>query len=485
MTAARVRDAFLSAGYTVEGATAFLGDEAWSAIAREERAPALRVLAHKEPSPLGTYLQLFILGNTVVPHPDVPVADLVALGLVRHVGDALEPLVDVRPYGESDVDWFVVSDLAHLALRELEPDHVLGVGGASTTLAHLTPRLQVGRAADIGSGCGVQALHLARHSSHVVATDINQRALWASDLSAALSDLSVETRHGSFLEPIEGEVFDLIASNPPFVISPKAMFEYRDAGLRGDDVGRALVRDLPEHLNNDGIAVLLANWLHITGEDWRDRVQSWAKDNKCDAWIVQRDVQDNAQYVGTWIRDAAADNARVDNQRYMEWLQGLEDLRAHAVGFGWIVLRKTDAARNGSQCIVVEDRTSAPRLPRGAEVVAAMDAHRLLADMDAFALLNTPLAVPEGVVLRSEQHRTATDWFPGMNRIDLVGGWRGPVEIDDVGAAIVRGCDGSTPLGELLDALTEQTGLDSDEVLAGGLLTARALIGEGLLTLGI
>ena len=44
--------------------------------------------------------------------------------------------------------------------RPLREDHVLGIGGASTTLASWTPRPHVDRALDLGTGCGVQALHL-------------------------------------------------------------------------------------------------------------------------------------------------------------------------------------------------------------------------------------------------------------------------------------------------------------------------------------
>ena len=76
--------------------------------------------------------------------------------------------VELEPYG----DWWVVSDLS-TALRPgraLPGDHVLGVGGASSTLAQATIRAEVGRALDLGAGCGVQALHLSGHASSVTAT---------------------------------------------------------------------------------------------------------------------------------------------------------------------------------------------------------------------------------------------------------------------------------------------------------------------------
>ena len=52
-------------------------------------------------------------------------------------------------------------------------------------------------------------------------------------------------RDGSFFEPVAGETFDLIATNPPFVISPATgeRLVYRDSGLPGDRVVEHIVRD--------------------------------------------------------------------------------------------------------------------------------------------------------------------------------------------------------------------------------------------------
>ena len=69
----------------------------------------------------------------------------------------------------------------------------------------LTPRPKAKRALDIGTGNGVQALLAARHSRHVVATDVNARALAYTELNAALGGLgNVECRRGSLFEPVAG-----------------------------------------------------------------------------------------------------------------------------------------------------------------------------------------------------------------------------------------------------------------------------------------
>ena len=98
--------------------------------------------------------------------------------------------------------------------RPLRPDHVLGVGGASTTLARWTPRRPVGRALDIGTGCGVQAFHLATHARCGRSATDTSRAVPAggrlnAGLNAAAEDgpfagRTLDLRRGSLLEPVSG-----------------------------------------------------------------------------------------------------------------------------------------------------------------------------------------------------------------------------------------------------------------------------------------
>ena len=84
--------------------------------------------------------------------------------------------------------FWVVSDLTpglDGGPQRVGADHVLGISPASTSLAQLTLREPVGAALDLGTGCGVQALHLAAHSGTVVATDVNERALRLTRFNAA------------------------------------------------------------------------------------------------------------------------------------------------------------------------------------------------------------------------------------------------------------------------------------------------------------
>src|SRR5690606_35235527 len=149
---------------------------------------------------------------------------------------------------------------------------------------------------DLGTGCGVQAIHLADHAQQVVATDINRRALWLASLNMALNDLPVDRvdiRYGSYFEPVAGENFDLIVTNPPFVISPGTgeRLSYRDSGLPGGRVVELIVRAAPHRLTDGGWCQIVANWAIKRGTPWDERLAEWL-DERCDALVVQREVLD-------------------------------------------------------------------------------------------------------------------------------------------------------------------------------------------------
>ena len=332
--AARLREALLAASFTADGLLDLLGAPAYAALARSETVPALR--ATRGDTPLETLARLFLLQQSV-PHARVeeflPVHACVESRWLVPVGDdEVAATVDVRPYGGPDgEDWFIVSDLGCAVggaggIGSRDENVVLGVGGASTTLAGITVRTPVAAALDLGTGSGIQALHAARHATRVTATDLNPRALHITALTLALSGApAADLREGSLYEPVkDDETYDLIVSNPPFVISPGARLTYRDGGMSGDDLCRSLVQGAGERLNEGGFAQFLANWQHVEGEDWQDRLRSWVP-RGCDAWIVQREVQDITQYAELWLRDAG-DHRGDETEyraRYDAWLDAV------------------------------------------------------------------------------------------------------------------------------------------------------------------
>ncbi|MEU9474654.1 class I SAM-dependent methyltransferase [Streptomyces sp. NPDC048191] len=459
--AARLRDALIGASFTADGLLDLLGAPAYAALARSETVPALR--ATRGDTPLETLVRLFLLQQPV-PYARVaavvPLEEALQAGwLTRVGGDEVAATVDVRPYGgPGGEDWFIVSDLGCAVggaggIGQHDEGVVLGVGGASTTLAGITVRTPVASALDLGTGSGIQALHAAQHATRVTATDLNPRALHITALTLALSGApAADLREGSLFEPVrDDESFDLIVSNPPFVISPGARLTYRDGGMGGDDLCRSLVQQAGERLNEGGFAQFLANWQHVAGEDWQDRLRSWVP-RGCDAWIVQREVQDVTQYAELWLRDAGdhrGDPAEYQ-ARYDAWLDEFEARKVKAVGFGWITLRRTAAAE---PVVTVEEWPHPVEQPLGDAIRAHFERLDYLREHDDAALLGSHFRLaaevvqeqvglpgaedPEHVVLR--QHR-------GMRRA---------TKVDTIGAGFAGVCDGTLSAGRILDAIAQ------------------------------
>jgi methylase of polypeptide subunit release factors len=461
----RLRHHLLDTGYTIDGVRERLGATAASALAREELTPALRATAGGDP--LGTLIRLWWLG---VPVPAKGVAsEVLESGLVAADGDQITATVHLQPW---ETGGYVVSDRkVRPGDPALRPDHVVGAGGASANLAQLVTRRPAGSALDLGTGCGVQVLHLAGRAERVTATDVNPRALELARLSWELSGVSgVDARVGSMYEPVEGERFDLVVSNPPFVIAPEreGRLTYRESGASGDDFCRELVRRTPAYLNPGGQAHFLANWLHVAGEDWHDRVGGWLRETGCDAWVVQRDVQDPAEYVELWLRDAAEQGSAAYTEHYDRWLAWFEERRVEGVGFGWITMRNSGTL---DPVVRVEHLDHQVALPVGDYVDGVIDA--IAAAHRAQGLESALLRTADGLL----DERIGLPGAEDPMRIVLrqTQGLRRSREVGTVEAALAGVCDGQLALGPLLNVIAELVG-DGEVTNADAL---RPLIAEG------
>jgi methylase of polypeptide subunit release factors len=464
--AARLRDALLAADFTADGLLELLGAPAYAALARSETVPALR--ATRGDTPLELLTRLFLLQQPVERarlESVLPVAECLDSGWLLPAGDGeVAATADVRPYGgPGGEDWFIVSDLGCAVggaggIGSRHEGVVLGVGGASTTLAGITVRTPVASALDLGTGSGIQALHAAQHATRVTATDLNPRALHITALTLALSGApAADLREGSLFSPLrDDETYDLIVSNPPFVISPGARLTYRDGGMSGDDLCRSLVQGAGERLNEGGFAQFLANWQHVEGEDWQDRLRSWVP-RGCDAWIVQREVQDITQYAELWLRDAGdhrGDQAEYQ-ARYDAWLDEFEARKVKSVGFGWITLRRTDAFEPS---VTVEEWPHPVEQPLGDTVRAHFRRLDYLRGRDDAALLEDRFRLAAEIVQEQVGLPGAED--PEHVVLRQNRGMRRATKVDTVGAGFAGVCDGSLSAGRILDAIAQLVGED-------------------------
>lgn len=499
----RLREALRAADYTVDGVRRMLGETANRALERNETTPGLR--ATRDRSPLATLTRLFLL-QTPVPVEDAEVAlpglvdQLCTAGLLERSVAEVAARLDCRPYaaGSADSDHdgedlWVVSDLTPgldgVPVR-VGGDHVLGISSASTSLAQLTLRHRVGSALDLGTGCGVQALHLAGHADRVVATDVNARALTIAAFNAALNDRpGIEVRDGSFFEPVRGERFDLIATNPPFVISPATgeRLVYRDSGLPGDRVVEDIVRAAPGQLTEGGWCQVLGNWAILRDEAWDERLAGWLPvDAGCDALVVQREVVDTASYVELWLKDAGHHGAPDYADRYDTWLSWFDHMGIQAVGFGWLNLHRSGgAARTFLDWPYDVEQPIAPAIAEWAAALATLprtssQAGAIAPTSDDVLLEARPVARPD-VMQESLGAPGVED--PATIVLRQQRGLRRARQADTVEAALVGAADGDLTVGQILDALATLLEQEPAALRASYLPVVRVLVAEGFLTI--
>jgi hypothetical protein len=480
----RLAEALRRADFTVDGVRALVGDEAHAALGRNETTPAMRRTADR--SPLATLTRLWPLQAAVdeaAVAGAVPglVDPLIAAGILARSAGQVRALVDVRPYADDDHDWWVAADLTpglDGRPRRMRADHVLGVSPASVSLAQLTVREPVERALDLGAGSGVQSLHLSTHAGSVVATDVNDRALRLTSLTAGLNEVAVDVRRGSLYQPVDSETFGLIVTNPPFVISPgdDDLLIYRDSGLPGDEVVRRVVVEGAERLAPGGWLHVLANWAVLDGEPWDERLGSWTAPTGCDAWVVERERLDPSRYVELWLDDAGVRGDRDYVPLFDAWLHWFQQERIEAIGLGWISLRKHARSQ---PCLKIERWTHEVEQPIGSAVATWGRRVDLLGDRDDGQLLATRLVVAEGVVEERLGQPGADD--PAALVLRSHRGMRRARAVSTAEAALVGACDGDLSAGRIVLALASILAADPELLRAELLPAIRELVVEGFL----
>jgi methylase of polypeptide subunit release factors len=477
----RLRAALDEAGFSVERLEEVLGTHELSARPAETLVHARRLEAGGDP--FATLARLFVIGLPVSAEaaraalaPLVP-TELEQLGLVHVDGGELRPLVRLVPHG----DYYICSDLHYESALETPSDFVPGIQAPSVTLAKLAVRRPAAATLDLGTGCGIQALLAAKHSERVIATDVNPRALDFAAFNARLNGVEdVELRRGSALEPVEGERFDLVVSNPPYVISPDASFAYRDSGLPSDELCRRIVRELPRFLADGGFAHVLVSWVHER-DRWAEPLRAWVSGSGCDVLLLHFGSQDPLSHSAQWLAPLGETDAEEYERALDRWLAYLAAEEVAAIGYGAVVLRR----RDGDNWIR-EDEVDLERLEAAGEhTLRLFEAQDFLRDLADDRNLLARVFAPTGGT-RLEQ---TVAWQEGHASVEaqtlrLDEGFGFRVAVDRYTAGLLPHFDGKAPLEDVLGRAAAQIELAPEErerFVPAALPVVRRLVSLGFL----
>ena len=448
------------------------GDEL---LARSPELPSyLRRLGDADE--LAVLLRLFLLG---VPVPRVRLDELVgeklqrhllAAGLLVHDAEVVHGSARLVPHD----DLLIASDQAGAA--EAHADHVPGVHRPSVALAHLTVRGEGERALDLCTGNGIQAILLAAHAGQVVATDVNERALAFAAFNAALNGaVNVETRAGSFFEPVEGEQFDLVVANPPYVVSPESAYLFRDSGMRGDAVSELVVRGIPAMLAPGAFASILIAWA-LDPDDPAGRPRRWLEGSGCDAFLLHTSTDDPIETATVWNRDLA-DRPEVYAEALDRWLAYYRELSIEHLGYACLVLRKRGDGRYG--WLEAQRLPRAALRPAGRHVRTLFETHDRLSAMGSErALLERRLRVADDAVVTQDTRFAGGRWHAEALTLRLESGLPFSAELDPPTARLIRELDGAMTLKEALASAVESAAARKE-----GLSLARRMLELGFLEL--
>lgn len=462
------------AGYERDGIQQRLatGDQL---LARSPELPSyLRRLGDADE--LAVLLRLFLLG---VPVSRARLKELVTAqlqarltgaGLLLDDAGVVHGAARLVPHDEL----LIASD--HAEAAEGHSDHVPGVHRPSVALAHLTVRGEGEQALDIGTGNGIQAILLAAHAERVVATDVNARALSYATFNAALNGVrNIELRRGSFFEPVEGEQFDLVVANPPYVVSPERAYLFRDSGMHGDAVSEHVVRAAPASLAPGAFASLLIAWA-LDPDDPAERPRGWLEGSGCDTFLLHTSTDDPIETAAMWNRELL-DRPDAYADALDRWLTYYRQLGIEQLGYACLVLRKRTDGRDGWFEALQLPR--AALRPAGRHVRNLFETHDRLAEIvPGEALLDRRVRVVDDAVVTQDTRFAAGRWQAESLTIRLKRGLPFSAELDPPTARLIRQLDGSKTLREALAAA-----LDSNTAEESGLAVTRRMLEAGFLEL--
>ena len=478
LRAARAGQILAEAGYTEERVCALLDIRDLLALRSQDLPTLLRRTSGG--SSLDTLVRLFVLGTEVERAAGIAAAaemaldDWCAAGLLEEVPGGLRGRVELHPY-----QGVVVAVDRRLRGGRMPRDFVMPIAGSSRKLANATIRSLVGRTLDLGTGSGIQACLAARHSGHVLGVDRNATALSFAEFNAHLNDLSnIRFAEGDFLRPPGDGRYDLILANPPFVLSPKARYTFRDSGHPGDELFRRILMETAARLAEGGFGQVIGNWLMLSGEDAAARLARWFEGTGCDVWVLAGKPVDPAEYAANWIRQTEGDRPAAFARELEAWIAYFDSLGTEAIGHGVVTLRRSSGRPNWFRMDEepVEAGKTGEAIRLGFELRAFLDeAH------DDETLLAVRFRVSPDLRVLRELGPAPNGLEVLSSRIRLVKGLAYEGSVNDDVLALLSECHGEKTLGQIVDGIARSSGRAPSTIFPACVRIVRQLVEPGFL----
>jgi hypothetical protein len=287
-------------------------------------------------------------------------------------------------------------------------------------------------------------------------------------------------RTGSLFEPLAAdERFDLIVSNPPFVISPTKRFEFRDAGMRGDEFCRRLIRAAPSHLAPGGFCQLKCNFAHRRGDDWAEHLTGWFEGLGCDVVVWVERVEDASEYAMTWIVGTESHDPDKVPDIYQQWLDYFDREQIEAFSYLLITMRRTDARRNWTRIDDVPRHIAGPCSEELLKAFALQDNWGPLGT-DAVLLETAPRLAAD--VHIEQEHAMGAEGLQAVGtRLCKTGGSQFTMRVEPHIGSLAARFDGRRSVRDVLSEMARAFGQSAETMQNQGLAIVRSLLSRGIL----
>lgn len=221
------------------------------------RAPIVHWWLRREASPPSTLARLFSYSDPVSPAElknalaENLIDELLRAGVLEAREQRILSRARIMPFEEI---WIASDEM------DAAGDPVMGPGATTQHLARAMKASVGSKVLDVGCGAGsLGLLAAARGAGEVVGVDLMERAIGWSRFNARLNGLAATFLVGDLTEPVKGRSFDLIVSQPPFVIQADAVESttYLHGGRTGDEIAVRLLGEVPELLDDGGRVLVL------------------------------------------------------------------------------------------------------------------------------------------------------------------------------------------------------------------------------------
>ena len=437
--------------------------------------------------PLDTLVRLFLMGvptgvrEARVAMAPVALEEWVEAGLVHAEEDSVRSLVALYLYE----DLVLAADKPELLEHGAGPDIVSGITTSTVSLGLFMVRRGFRNILDLGAGCGAMGFVAARAGGHLLATDINVRAIAFAQFNARLNGIyGAEFATGDAFGPAAGRKFDLMVANPPCVIGPGVRYAYRDSGMELDGLCRKIVSQAPEFLEEGGLFQSTAEWPDFAGVDWKERMAGWFRNSGCDALVLRMRTRNALEHAEETVYDTDVIDAQVQSRLYGEYADYFERLHVVSISEGLIAMRRRSAVASGpgENWVRFEELPPRPPEPFGDAVWRMFETRDALDRMkDDRGLLESKPRMAPGLALETTRTWTGEAWSDAGYRLRQSAGFRFQASVDAHVVNMLKAFEGRKTVREVLEEVAGHLGVSFDAVARGSLAVLREMLQRGFL----